>query len=201
MLLAIPIGIVLGWLTGGSLSGLQRLRFALAPLAVGGLLVQVLLFTPAGDEIAGALAPAAYVASTAAVFVAVLRNLRLSGMPIVAVGSLSNLVAIVANGGSMPADPAALVSAGLVGTGDHTNSVVLADPTLGPLTDIFAVPAGLPFANVFSVGDVLIGLGIAVVIAGVMRAGTGTHPGHEPNEAPAVATSPDAPAGGSATGT
>ena len=55
-----------------------------------------------------------------------------------------------------------------VATG-FSNSVVVADPALRPLTDIFALPAWLPFANVFSIGDVLIGVGIAVVIALAMR--------------------------------
>ena len=58
----------------------------------------------------------------------------------------------------MPADPGALDIAGLP-PGDHANSVVLADPALRPLTDIFAIPAWLPMANVFSVGDVLIAVG------------------------------------------
>ena len=82
--------------------------------------------------------------------------------------SLSNLAAIAANGGSMPASAAALVAAGLE-TEDHANSVVLPDPALAPLTDIFAIPAGIPFANVFSVGDVLIGAGIVILIAATMR--------------------------------
>jgi hypothetical protein len=69
----------------------------------------------------------------------------------------------------MPADPAALRTAGLDGPGSHTNSVVIENPALQPLTDIFAIPAGLPFANVFSIGDVLLGIGIVVVIVAAMR--------------------------------
>ena len=34
---------------------------------------------------------------------------------------------------------------------------------------MFALPAWLPFANVFSVGDVLIGIGVAATIALAMR--------------------------------
>lgn len=169
MLWAIPAGIVLGLLLGGRLDGLLGLRFRWAALAVGGLLVQVALFTPFGDRIAGDLVPAVYVASTAAVFVAVLRNLRMAGMAIVAAGALCNLVAITANGGAMPADPAALAVAGFVGPGEYTNSVVLAEPAFRPLTDIFALPAWLPMANVFSVGDVLIGLGVGIAIVVAMR--------------------------------
>jgi len=169
MLWAIPIGIVIGRLAGGRLDGLLHLHFRWAALAVGGLLVQVVLFTPFGDRLAGNLGPAVYVASTAAVFIAVVRNLRMAGMWIVAVGALSNLLAITSNGGAMPADPAALAFAGFSGPGDHTNSVVLAEPAFRPLTDIYALPAWLPMANVFSLGDVLIGLGVVLAIVAAMR--------------------------------
>lgn len=169
MLLAIPVGILLGLLARGRLAGLAALRLRWAWLAVAGLIVQVALFSESGYTLAGATAPAIYVASTAAVFVAVLRNLRITGMPLVALGSLSNLIAITSNGGFMPADPAALHAAGLDGPGSHTNSVVLENPAFEPLTDIFAIPASLPLANVFSVGDVLLGTGIVWVIVAAMR--------------------------------
>ncbi|MEO7229482.1 MAG: DUF5317 family protein [Candidatus Limnocylindrales bacterium] len=169
MLLAIPVGLILGAVLRGSLEGFLRLGFRWAPLAVGGLLVQIALFTETGDRLTGDLGPPIYVFSTLAVFVAVLRNWRLTGMPVVAVGALSNLVAISANGGFMPADPGALALAGFGGPGDHTNSIVLADPAVRFLTDIYALPAAVPMANVFSVGDVLIGVGIVIVIVAAMR--------------------------------
>jgi hypothetical protein len=165
MLLAIPVGLALGWALGGRLDGLSRLGFRWAPLAVGGLLVQIVLFSPVGNQLAGNLGPSVYVASTAAVFVAVARNWRIAGMWIAGLGALSNLTAITVNGGFMPADAGALALAGFGGPGDHTNSVVLADPVLRALTDIYALPAWIPLANVFSVGDVLIGIGIVAVIA------------------------------------
>jgi len=176
MLWAIPLGLILGTLLRGTIDSLAAVRFRWAPLAIAALLVQVVLFTPIGDQISGGLGPAIYVISTAAVFVAVLRNLRLPGMPIICLGALCNLAAIAANGGAMPADAAALTTAGLDGPGAHTNSVVLAEPALRPLTDIYAVPAWVPLANVFSVGDVLIGIGIVVVIVAAMRRGTPAAP-------------------------
>src|SRR5262245_15666726 len=170
VLLAIPIGVMLGFLLGGRLSRLGSLQFAWPWLAVGGLVVQVLLFAPAlADRIPPDAGAAIYVTSTAAVFIAVLRNLRIPGMVLVALGALSNLAAVVANGGVMPTTEAALRAAGLAPAEAFSNSAVLADPRLGPLTDIFAIPGGLPLANVFSVGDVLIGLGIALVVALAMR--------------------------------
>jgi hypothetical protein len=45
----------------------------------------------------------------------------------------------------------------------------VADPALEPLTDIFALPAWLPFSNIFSIGDVLITAGVAWVIVAAMR--------------------------------
>ena len=169
ILVAIPIGILVGLLVRGNVGNLSGFRFGWAWVAVAGLLIQVALFTQAGDAIAGSAGPAIYVASTAAVFLAVLRNVRLPGMAVVALGSISNLAAIVANGGFMPADAGALTAAGFVDAGSHTNSVVLEHPALQPLTDIFAIPAGIPFANVYSVGDVLIGVGIVILIATLMR--------------------------------
>lgn len=185
ILYAIPAGIVIGFLVGGHLDGLLALRFRWPWLAIGGLLVQVVLFTELGDRLAGGAAPAIYVGSTAAVLVALLRNVTLPGLPIAAVGSFANLAAIVANGGAMPADPGALRLAGFAGPGDHTNSVVLAEPALRPLTDIFAIPAGIPLANVFSVGDILIAVGVAWAIAAAMRA-------HRGQAATATATDPAA---------
>ena len=169
MLWAIPIGLILGALASGRMDGLLGLGFRWAPLAVGGLLVQIVLFSAFGDRLAGDLGPAIYVLSTLAVFVAVARNWRLTGMIVVAAGALSNLIAITANGGFMPAAQEALDIAGFGGPGDHTNSVVLANPAVRPLTDIYALPAGVPLANVFSVGDILIGLGIVIVIVAAMR--------------------------------
>jgi hypothetical protein len=170
ILWALPLGFLAGVALGGRAERLNGLHFRWPWLAIAGLLIQVVLFTDPGFEAAGPLAPAIYVFSTAAVLVAVLRNLAIPGLPIVAVGAAANLVAIIANGGSMPADPAALATAGLA-AGGHTNSVIVAAPALSFLTDIFAVPSWVPFANVFSVGDVLIALGIAVAMAATMRSG------------------------------
>jgi len=174
ILYAIPIGIILGYLLGGRLERLGAIRFRWAALAVGGLLVQVALFSPLIAPAVGDFGPPVYVLSTAAVFVAVVRNWRIPGMALVIAGAASNLLAIAANGGVMPADPAAIASLGLDAADGFTNSVVMADPALRPLTDIFAMPTILPFANVFSIGDVLIAVGIALVIALGMRASSPT---------------------------
>jgi len=169
ILYAVGIGIAIGALTGGRLDRLASLRIRAWPVAVAGLIVQLVLFSPLGADLAGQLGPVLYVGSTAAVLLVVLLNVRIPGLALVAAGAALNLAAIVANGGRMPADPAALASLGAsIGDG-YSNSVVLPDPALRPLTDVFAMPAWLPLANVFSIGDVLIGVGVAIAIAVGMR--------------------------------
>jgi hypothetical protein len=169
LLYALVIGVAIGFLLGGRPSGLATLEFQWAPLALAGLAIQVLLFSgPVSDRV-GDLGPMIYVGSTAMVLVVVLRNIRVVGMPLVALGAVSNLLAIVANGGYMPASPGAAAAAGHVEATTYSNSAIVADPALVPLTDIFALPAWLPFSNVFSIGDVLIGVGVAMAIVVSMR--------------------------------
>jgi uncharacterized protein DUF5317 len=168
ILSGVVLGLVAGFLLGGRLGGLATVRFRLGWLAIVALAIQVILFSALGDGLAADVRRVIYVGSTALVGIVVLANLRLTGVPLVALGAALNLAAILANGGSMPADPAALASLGMTAEG-NTNSVVLAAPALAPLTDVFAMPAWMPFSNVFSVGDVLIGIGVAVAIAAAMR--------------------------------
>jgi hypothetical protein len=161
------LGLVLGLLLRGSPGRLGEMRFRWGPLIVLGTLIQLALFSEPVTARVGALGPAIYVASTGLVLAAVVRNIRIPGIAIVVAGAASNLAAIVANGGYMPASAAALGAHG-GGTG-YSNSIVAANPALAPLTDIFALPAWVPAANVFSIGDVLIGVGIVVVIVVRMR--------------------------------
>jgi hypothetical protein len=170
ILYAIPLGIVVGYLLGGRLDRLADVRFRWAPLAVVGLAVQIALFSDPLANVVGEAGPVIYVASSVAVLAAVLRNLDIPGLAVIALGATSNLVAILANGGYMPADPAAAESVGGIAPG-YSNSNIDAEPALAPLTDIFATPAWLPFSNVFSVGDVLIGVGVAITIVVGMRGG------------------------------
>ncbi|HSL77434.1 MAG TPA: DUF5317 family protein [Candidatus Limnocylindrales bacterium] len=172
VLLAVPIGVLVGFLIGGRLERLQQIRFEWGWLAITGLGVQILLFsTSLVDGLSPGVGEAIYVASTGAVLIAVWRNLAVPGLALVAIGAISNLAAIVANVGVMPTTREAMATAGLAPDDAFSNSAVLEDPALAPLTDIFAIPAGLPFANVFSVGDVLIALGIVATISIGMRRG------------------------------
>lgn len=85
-------------------------------------------------------------------------NRRLPGAIGIGIGAACNLAAIAANGGVMPASPAAWRRAGFdqVPELQEANSHVLDDPRLAFLGDVFAVPEAWPLSNVFSIGDVII---------------------------------------------
>lgn len=171
LLYAVVIGLVVGLAFRGKPSGLASLEFRWAPLAIAGFAVQIALFSEPISDRVGVLGPAIYVASTGLVLLVVLRNVRISGLAVVAVGAASNLAAIVANGGYMPASPSAAVAAGRSVASTYSNSAIVDSAALAPLTDIFALPRWLPLSNVFSIGDVLIGIGIVVAIVIAMRSG------------------------------
>jgi Family of unknown function (DUF5317) len=185
MLYALPIGLAAGWLAGGQVGGLTSIRLRWAPLALVGLLAQVLLFLEPVVERIGGYGVPIYVGSSALVLVVVLRNVDIPGLLAVAGGATLNLVAILANGGYMPASSAALSALGKTVNPGYSNSLVTSQPVLAPLTDLFALPAWLPFANIFSVGDVMIGLGVAWVVATAMRSGA---PGNLPPKSRALGT-------------
>ena len=191
ILYAIPAGIVAGLLLGGRMEGLGRIQFRWAWVFMLGLAVQLVLFSDYVTERIGPAGMPIYVVSTLVVAAAIVANLRVAGMPIVLAGAVSNLVAIVANGGYMPASAAALAALGRPVKDGYSNSSFVPDPALPWLTDIFALPSWLPWTNVFSIGDVLIGLGVVVVIAAAMRrrGTTAGASGNSPAPDPAAPTS------------
>src|SRR5262245_669866 len=114
ILYALVIAVPLGFLLGGKAAGLAELRIRWPWAITAGLVTQLVLFSSPLVYVVGDWGPFVYVASTSVVVAAIAVNRRITGMPIVALGALSNLVAIVANGGYMPADLGAMASLGRV---------------------------------------------------------------------------------------
>jgi hypothetical protein len=152
-------------LAGGRLGALVevRLRRVWAIFAALGLEIIAIDLPGLPDGLRAALMVVAY--PVLAVFLAA--NWRLPGMPLVALGGALNLLAISVNGGVMPASPSALAGAGLDLEPGFQNSTALVDPRLAFLGDVFYIPASWPLSNVFSVGDVLIALGVAWALHGI----------------------------------
>ena len=102
--------------------------------------------------------------------VAAIANRRIAGAPVVALGMALNLVAVIANGGSMPALPSAISGAGM-SYDTHQNSVAAATPNLPWLVDRWPAPEWVPLANIFSVGDVVIAVGTVLLVVAAMGVG------------------------------
>ncbi len=170
ILYGVLIGLLVGVATGGSPTRLGQLRFRWGVVVMLGMAAQLLLFSSPLGEGLGAAAPAVYMATNGVVLAAVARNLLIPGLPLVLLGGAANLLAMIANGGYMPVSRAALDAMGRgPGTSGYSNSALLEHVQLAPLTDIFAMPTWLPVANVFSAGDILIGVGVAVAIVAGMH--------------------------------
>lgn len=162
------IGLLVGLALGGRLSGLAEARIRWFPAIAAAMGVQLLLFGPLASliEPGDLLAVAAFLGSSALGLAAAAMNIRQPGLALLTGGALLNLAAILANGGVMPASAEALAVLGW--NGDHTdfsNSAHVAAPALAGLTDVFALPRWLPFANVFSLGDILIAAGCGTFVA------------------------------------
>lgn len=173
LLYAVALGLLAGVLTRGSVGALGSVKIKLWPVALIGLAFQLLLFSSPLAAVVGNLGPSLYVVSTALVLMTLVLNIRQPGFWLIALGAFANFTVIVANGGQMPASPEAfamLYGTPQVPTTNFSNSVIAdAGTQLYFLADIFVLPRPIPLANVFSIGDVLIGLGGAWFIVRVMH--------------------------------
>jgi hypothetical protein len=102
------------------------------------------------------------------------------GIPIVGLGVFCNLLVILTNGGLMPIMPETLVRINpgtspeqwLVGFHyGYSKDIILARETtnLWGLSDILVLPPPFPWPTAFSLGDLLIALGIVALLQGSVR--------------------------------
>lgn len=156
-------------LTGGRLGRLAEVDLRLPGLAVVGLLAQVVVISVFPD-LPDWLAITVHFVSYGLVLAFIWCNRHLPGLWLVALGGLSNLVVIAVNGGVMPASADALRTAGRSPTEEgFTNSEVLDDARLQFLGDVIPMPSWMPLANVFSIGDVLIAVGVFWCVHAICR--------------------------------
>ena len=177
-MIAVAGGLIAGALLGGSLANLERLSLRFAWLVVLALALQIVAFSPLGAHFSKNVDVTLHFVSYALLLTCVAANLRRPPVMLFGLGVLSNTVAIVINRGYMPASRAALRLAGLpVSAVPHNNSELAgAGAHLAFLGDVFALPHGVPLANIFSVGDVLIAVGLAWLIADAMKRTTAASP-------------------------
>ena len=173
LLYAVALGLICGLVTRGDIHALGTVRVRFWQVALAGLAFQLLLFTQPLAAMVGALGPSLYVVSTTAVLMALVINLRQPGFALILVGALANFAVVTLNGGQMPASPEAYMAlngVAAVPTTDFSNSALAGPHTvLAFLGDNYVLPRPFPLANVFSIGDVLIGVGGAWFIVATMH--------------------------------
>ena len=172
LFLGVVAGVLVGFIGGGRLDKLADIKLRGAWLFVAALAVQVLAY-PSGFlpfQISDGLATVLWLGSYAALVGLAFFNRSVRGFPIATAGMASNLAAVLANHGHMPALASALADAGTPIAHLHNNSVIADNPHLSWLIDRWGAPGWVPLANVYSVGDVLLGLGALVIVSAGMGA-------------------------------
>ena len=181
-LLAVAAGLGVGLLAGGRLEHLGSRTLRLGPLLLGGLAAQLL-----SSQAAGGRSTVLLVASYTLLLAFAAANVVVVGMWLVAGGIALNLAVIAANGG-MPVRESALRAAGVLEPGttvalDSASKHHLERPSdrLVVLGDI--IPAK-PLREVVSFGDVVMAVGVADVVAHLLRprAGGRTRPQGDPDD-------------------
>lgn len=162
MLVAFVGALALVPLGRGRLGALADIRLRRWWLLALGMALQLVALAGIPSALGGTLHAASYVAGGAYLF----SNLHLPGMLWVAVGAGLNLLGIAVNGGTLPASLSALRAAGLETArgSNYVNSGFVEGARLPFLGDVFAIPRWLPLSNVFSIGDVVIGVGIFIAL-------------------------------------
>jgi hypothetical protein len=171
LLPSILAGVVLAAVLGGRPSRVLELRFRRPWTVVVALALQAMLLTPLQTVLSAGLVSAVHVASYGFLLAFAAANVRRLVLLPLFLGLFANALVILANGGHMPVSPDAWRAAGLDSV-DATSNVQLGADRLGFLGDVFAIPHAFPLANVFSVGDIFIGLGMMALIVAVSVEGS-----------------------------
>lgn len=179
---AVVVGVVVGLCRGGRFSRLAALRLRHAWLVVPAVLVQLwLVYVPPASPVDGIdplrlWLPMSFL--PLAVFL--VTNRHLPGMRLMCLGFAANASVILANGGLMPTNEAALVRAGATAALEQaqefpgirlqrSKDIVLSpeETRLLWLSDVLVSPP-IPRQKVLSIGDLLVAVGIATLTAQAM---------------------------------
>lgn len=177
--LGVLLGLLLGLALGGRLENLTQIKLRWLPALVGAAIARLALevMMTSGDVPQAIRLWLVLITYTFLAWM-LLANRDLPGMTAAAIGTISNGIAIVVNGGYMPVWKPSLDAAGFDSTAVHSSFyTLLPEPVdssffthAGPLADVIPIP--LPVVgSVASIGDLLLGAGLAFFLfAVVMRA-------------------------------
>ncbi len=184
MVVPVLLATLAGFLRGGRLRNLVHasVQQAWIPLVMFALQFGIVLFPQGRGELLLALRPWVMIATYALLLAFLWANRRLPGMKLILLGAALNLAVILSNGGYMPVTREALARSGhldlVVRHGGQefvlgSKDIVLpaAQTRLQWLSDILGIPQGLPVSATFSAGDLVIMMGTAGLVYGLMLAG------------------------------
>jgi hypothetical protein len=172
------IGVAVALARGGSFAGWARAHVQYSSVALASLGLQLVLFFPPIDRLPwvvtwGPLVWALCLAALCAVLVrnAIAQPTLRQAWALAALGVGLNVLVVAANGGYMPQSEAAhIASRGTPQTSSQASEPQLrnvlpmsSETRLNWLGDVIPEPAWLPRNNVISLGDLLLGLGLALL--------------------------------------
>ena len=177
VLYAVILGIVLGYISGGRLRYLSQKPFKNLLLVISAFFIQLVIFSDISFLKPLQNQPTAivilHIFSYLLILAFIIINLKLPGVAFIGTGILLNAIVIILNKGHMPASIESLSSSSVgkytdvLSQGESVNnSIAITSGTVLPwLGDIFAIPSYIPFSNVFSIGDIIIAIGICIYFA------------------------------------
>lgn len=176
----ILLGIILGYICGGKLSNLLNYPFHGIIFVFLSLAIQLAIFSdiPLFKNMNANVVASLHIASYILLIVFIILNKKNYGIIAIGTGMLLNLLVISVNGGHMPVSIVKLENTSMARHAlDITNNASFNNATnlsghtrLAFLGDIFKLPSFLPLSNVFSIGDILIALGILIYFIKCMKA-------------------------------
>jgi hypothetical protein len=175
-------GLLAGIAFGGDLRTLSELKLRWWPLALVGLVLQLVPVPSMAGRLDHWLAVGLLVASYVVLLAFVAVNIRVPGFPVIALGFALNLFVISVNGG-MPVTARAIEQAygprsameikRLQERGGAKHHLARDDDDFVFLADV--IPLGSPLHQVLSVGDLVFMVGVFWVIAAATKGAAGRH--------------------------
>jgi hypothetical protein len=170
-------GVAVALVRGGSFAGWARAHVHWSSVALASLALQLVLFSLPIDQLPWVITwgPVVWVLCLVALAAVLVRNaiaqprLR-TAWAVAALGVGLNVAVVTANGGYMPQSEEAHIAtrgapqATIQSTTSQLRNVLpmSSETRLNLLGDVIPEPAGLPRNNVISLGDLLLGLGLAL---------------------------------------
>lgn len=168
------IGIALGWLRGGKLRNLANIKLNCFGCILLSFVFSFLIsnYDKLGFSLTAPQISLVYFCSYLLLLIGLLANWYIPGFAVALVGVAANFVVILLNGMTMPVTPGALPWIHPVdfyhSSQALTHSLLNSATKLPFFADIILVPAQYPFSGAYSVGDLLLLLGLTWAIQSLM---------------------------------